>query len=573
MRHGLAALAALLIAAISPSALSQSVLIEHEYAKKVEAARSVAHLSSSSFGNQTSESTGQTVFSTFDVDLPGNNKLPVRFGRRLPIGIRYFDQELSGLGSWDVEVPYIEGTFSKLYGWSVAHANSPNRYKRCSQPSAPMVEGGAFTADDFFHGYNIHVPGVLDGSLLIDTIAYEDPTDGKTYPWILKSMDRVGCLPSLKNGHPGEGFVLLTKDGVRYHFDFMVERKASTLDKSGQGKCAGDVTCAALRLQRTRLFLLASRIEDRFGNHVDYQYDAQGRPLSITANDGRAITVQYGSNTVTVSAHGQVWLYTMQQGYLASVRNPDGSEWKYTPFGMPTQVSGVWNPGPGLLPSESFNPDDDCLAPRGTGNYWGSVNFEVTHPSGAKGDFEFWGHTFYRSHVMYTCNIVFTNVEGTSGHALVITPNYYDVTSLLKLTVSGSGISPEITGYDYGVEFYPYCNAIFSANGQPAGPACNAQGYVEDPCVGPYAECTDSIGRWVTTTRPDGSKVKKRFGVKYGVNEGLLLAEEVLDSTGAVVRRVDYQHLPEAVASQQAFGSVVGIPTYTSDPLAAMMRP
>lgn len=575
MRHGFAVLAGLILLASTTFAQAQSVMVEVEYGKKVHAAKSVDHLNSTAFGNQTSDSTGQTVFSTFDVDLPGNNKLPVRFGRRLPIGIRYFDQELSGLGSWDVEVPYIEGTFSKQYGWSVDIANSPNRYKRCTRPSAPMVEGGAHTTDDFFNGYNIHVPGLLDGSLLIDTTAYQDPTDGKTYPWILKSMDRVGCLPSLKNGHPGEGFVLLTKDGIRYYFDFMVERKASTLQKGAKG-CDGGLNaapCAALALQRKRLFLLATRIEDRFGNYVDYQYDALGRPQSIIASDGRAITAQYGENSVSVSAHGRTWLYTMDQGYLASVRNPDGSEWKYTPFGMPTQVPGLWNPGPDLLPSESFNPDDHCLTPRGTGNYWGNVNFQVTHPSGAKGDFEFWGQTFYRSNVFYTCNIIFTNVEGTSGSAQVITPNYFDTTSLLKLSISGPGISPEITRYEYGVEFYPYCNAIFSANGQPAGPACSEQGYVEDPCVGPYAECTDSLGRWVTTTRPDGTKIRKRFGVKYGVNEGMLLAEELLDSTGAVVSHTDYQYLPDAVAGNQSFGSVVGYPTYTADPMASIMRP
>jgi hypothetical protein len=117
MRHGLALFAVLIFVFSASFAHAQGVTVEFEYGKKVNAAKSLDHLNSTSFGNQTSDSTGQTVFSSFDVELPGNNKLPVRFGRRLPIGIRYFDQELSGLGNWDVEVPYIEGTFSKLYGW------------------------------------------------------------------------------------------------------------------------------------------------------------------------------------------------------------------------------------------------------------------------------------------------------------------------------------------------------------------------------------------------------------------------------------------------------------------------
>jgi RHS repeat-associated protein len=572
MRHGLAVFAAFIFAAIGSIAQAQNVGVEYEYAKKVETAKSVSHLTSTSFGNQTSDATGQTVFSMFDVDLPGNNKLPVRFGRRLPIGIRYFDQELSGLGNWDVEVPYIEGTFSKLYGWSVGHTSTSYRYNRCSHPDAPVVEGWTFTSADIFHGYNIHVPGVLDDTLLIDTTAYQDPTDGKTYPWILKSMDRLGCLPSLKNGYPGEGFVLLTKDGTRYYFDFMVERKAPTLRKGSKG-CEGDggATCASLSLARTRLFLLATRIEDRFGNYVDYQYDAQGRPQSIVASDGRSITAQYGSSSVTVSAHGNTWLYTLQNGHLASVRNPDSSEWKYTPFGAPTQILG-WEPGPDLLPSESFNPDDHCLTPSGIGYYWGGVNFEVTHPSGAKAAFELHGKTFYRSRVQYSCNILFMSADGTSGSANIITPNYFDVFSLVKMAVSGAGMPVETTNYVYGVEFYPYCNAIFSANGQPASPACNDLGYIEDPCAGPYAQCTDSVGRWVIISKPDGTKVRKRFGVIHGVNEGQLLAEEILNSQGVVVRRTDYQYLPDAAAASQAFGSDVGIPTI-SDPMAPKVRP
>ncbi len=197
MRHGLAIVVAFIFAIIGPVVQAQSVGVEYEYAKKIETAKSVAHLTSTSFGNQTSDATGQTVFSTFDVDLPGNSKLPVRFGRRLPISIRYIDQELAGLGNWDVEVPYIEGTFSKLYGWTVGNASVPYRYNRCSHPDAPAVQGGAFAPTEVFHGYNIHVPGVLDDSLLIDTLAYRDPTDGKVYPWILKSMDRLTCLPTL----------------------------------------------------------------------------------------------------------------------------------------------------------------------------------------------------------------------------------------------------------------------------------------------------------------------------------------------------------------------------------------
>lgn len=545
-------------------ARAENTRIEYEYPKKIEAANKISHLTSTSFGNSTDVATGKTVFSAFDVDLPGSNNLPVRFGRRLSIDYRFFDQELGGVGNWDVEVPYIEGTFSDLSGWTVGNAAASYRYNRCSHPDAPAIEGGTFTAYEVWHGYRIHVPGVLDDSLLIDTSASTDPTDGKVYPWILKSMGRLGCLPSLKNGHPGEGFVLLTKDGTRYYFDYMVERKANTLRK-GPKACDGGGTCASLSMRRKRLFLLATRIEDRFGNHVDYQYDSTGRPLSISASDGRLISIQYGANAITVSAHGQVWAYTLESGHLVSVKNPDNSAWRYPPFGVPTQIIG-WDESPGddLLPPETFNPDFYCLYAQ-PNLYGGAFQFEVTHPGGAVANFEFSGRTFYRSGVMHQCDITYTSVDGSQGAAHVVTPNYFGVFALSKLSVRGSGLSLEETGYDYAHEFYPYCDAMYSSTGEYITPRC-----YEDPCS--HGDCTDPVGRWVTVTRPDGTKQRKRFGVIYAVNEGRLLAEEVLDASGNVVRRVDYQYLPDGVLTAQAFSPYAGIPV-SVDPMQGRVQP
>ncbi len=549
------------------AAQAENTRIEYEYQKKIDAANTMAHLSSTSFGNQTDEATGRTIFSTFDVDLPGNNDLPVRFGRRLGIDYRFVDQELGGLGNWDVEVPYIEGTFSDLSGWTVGSGTASYRYNRCSHPDVPAVEGGSFTPYEVWHGYNIHVPGVLDDSLMIDTTTNVDPTDGNSYPWILKSFDRIGCLPSLKNGQAGEGFVLLTKTGARYYFDFMVERKANTLRKGSKG-CAGEgqSLCASLSMKRKRLYLLATRIEDRFGNHVDYQYDATGRPLSITANDGRAISVQYSSNAIVVSASGRSWRYSLNNGQLVSVKSPDNSEWKYSPYGMPTQVIG-WDVdgGPDNLPLEYFSPDSDCLysAPAQYGS--GLFDFQVTHPSGAVANFTFDGHRFYRSGVLYQCEITYTSSDGTQGAAHVTTPNYFGVYSLAKLSISGPGVPVADTTYEYSIEEYPYCDAISSVTGEYVSPRCN-----EDPCS--QGDCSDPVGRWVTETRPDGTKQRRRFGVIYAINEGRLLAEETLDSSGGIVRSVEYQYVPDGVLGSQVFPFYPGIPI-SSDPMKGRVQP
>ena len=81
----------LLLIALSVPALShaQAVLHDAEYQKKIKAATDIGASAADAFGNSTSDSTGKTVFSNVDIDLPGNNALPVRFGRRLPIEPRY----------------------------------------------------------------------------------------------------------------------------------------------------------------------------------------------------------------------------------------------------------------------------------------------------------------------------------------------------------------------------------------------------------------------------------------------------------------------------------------------------
>src|SRR5690554_6088102 len=54
-----------------------------EYRKRVEAAQNISPLEHGLFGEQVSLYNGSTTFSVTDIDLPGNNALPVRLARRL----------------------------------------------------------------------------------------------------------------------------------------------------------------------------------------------------------------------------------------------------------------------------------------------------------------------------------------------------------------------------------------------------------------------------------------------------------------------------------------------------------
>jgi RHS repeat-associated protein len=593
---------------------AQEVTLAQEFGEKIRAAQVQAPLQADAFGNSINDATGQTVFSNVDIDLPGNSALPVRLGRRLPIEPRYIQEELGGLGNWDIDVPYIEATFSRTYGWSISVSTDPNRFRRCTYASPPVVEGALFSSEEVFHGYRVHIPGVLDDLMMANANNHPNPTDGKSYPWVVGAQARVSCLPSIKNGQAGEGFVVHLPDGVRYRFDFPVERTAPTLRK-------GPKYIPGYTMPRKRIFMLATRIEDRFGNHVDLQYGSTGQLLSVTANDGRQITLQPVVNGYVATANGRQWQYQIQSGYLTAVINPDGSRWTYSPFG--TYSPRVDTPDD-TLALDYFSPESFCQANQQYPDYMGTASFSVTHPGGARATFDFAGHVFGRSRVQYMCVIDFfdhqvqrgnwmltmmyrdrafsdavrewvrciangttreqqngcgsisdyyveyqpINEEGTedvSGYARILVPNTFPSMALTRMEVTGAGLSPLVTQYSYQHQQFGYCDLYDHQTGLPSGPRCS-----EDPCAD--GSCTDSVGRWTDITLPGGDRVRKRFGVVYGVNEGLLLEEQILDAQGRLMRHVVYRYIDGADTSAQPFNRRVGY-SHTPDPMQGMLMP
>ena len=64
---------------------SSPVTPHTEYYKKIKSGEGLAPLTSSLFGDSISPSSGSTEFVVTDIDLPGNNALPVRLQRRLAV--------------------------------------------------------------------------------------------------------------------------------------------------------------------------------------------------------------------------------------------------------------------------------------------------------------------------------------------------------------------------------------------------------------------------------------------------------------------------------------------------------
>lgn len=385
-----------------------------DYAQKVQARRTAALDASEAFGEQISYLDGGTRFSATDISIPGNNALKVELTRSRQIDERYFISgsrlfDFGSLYDWQLEAPFLEGTFTS-HGWTMAAEGNPSRNARCSLQQAPYSAIlGDFYIEKMWSGYNLHLPGQPARLMLKAAAAIPMPADGQTYPWAADGDIRIRCLPQLKNGAPGEGFLAVMPDGTRYYFDTMITRQMPNF---------------RLRTYHTvpqyKVYLAASRVEDQQGNWVTYTY-VNDNLTSIQSNDGRRIDLAYqNGRMVSATTAGRTWQYQYREptsttdGGLAAVILPDATRWSYDWVGS---VRPAWM----APPQEGTTPCDTII-----GEVTGPYAYTVTHPGGARATFSFAYKTIFRS----TLDACYSPVQ----------PNYYSVWSLTDRVVTGAGL-------------------------------------------------------------------------------------------------------------------------------------
>ncbi len=475
-----------------------------------------------------------------DVDLPGNNALKVQVARRFKIEERSGVKDRPGFGEWELDVPYVHGVYAHGEDDDEIWIASDGSTNRCSVVGAPPSAGG-FTAEEFWHGASLHLPGQGDMELLVnDQPSLPTITSGGPYPWITKGFIRLECTDGLALGSPGQGqgFLAITPDGVRYTFDHMIVRETASLTKpfANNGN----------PLLRDRVYLMATEVKDRFDNTVTYGYTGD-KLTTITSSDGRSITLFYGNDDridevrVNSTPTPRSWFYLYQtsglppgvpESLLQSVTRPDGSTWNYeiTVGGFAYTPSALKSGDPGT-----------CLEPALPKQ--GVLQYKITHPAGAIGTFDF----SFRRHYRVLSSQSQVICTGQESYYTLLFPNYFDVWSLSQKTLSGPAVpSPLTWGYDYGDD---------------AG--------VLVPC----GSCDPA--KEVTVTEPDGARVISRFGVLFEINEGRLLEEEVKAPPSATppndtLRKTVHEYASAAGTYPDIYGRslITGF-----DPVANRIRP
>lgn len=535
-----------LVLVIASAGASAQVSVYSEQGKLFRAPNAVATLGNDLFGDKVNLYTGGLEFVQTDVSLRGNNALPVSVGRRLKAGTNALEGGL--FGRWDLDIPHLHGTFSQLRKWSASGATAG---ARCSSFGAPPTVSGSsgspstWAGTEYWNGSFLYVPGVGDQELLKRSASYtEQPADGFTYPVVTRDHWAVRCLPAMAAGNPepGEAFVAVSPDGTRYQFDWLVWRNIPQISKTGPGpesaaaagppiaassetsdgvtNATDNVTTAAPVapsiiqgnvLNRVEVWILPTKVTDRFGNTVTYTYDTTNRwkLRSIVSSDGpagspRTITLSYTTpsltegNLVTAVSDGtHTWTYaydgTLPHSNLTTVTQPDGATWK---------LAGITP----LLNNIDYLGNGSCESPGVLNPY--VLNGYMEHPSGARADFTLTPTSHGRSQVPRNCRY-----DVNAETEIPFYPYLFDTYALTSKKLSGPGLATLEwkTNYPTATPSWDTC------------PTCPSSKTVE-------------------VVQPDGAVTKHTFGTKFQATEGQLENTENLETDGSVLRTTALQY-------------------------------
>lgn len=503
------------------AAQSSSPITPHtEYFKRIRTGEMVSPLTSELFGEKISLASRSTEFVVTDIDLPGNDALPVRLQRRLAVQSFKDRDPWGGFGSWDVDIPHIQGTFTLTDKWNVSSNGATQRCGQLFTPKVPTV----VNTYEVWSGNTAHIPGESDQELLYIGGAATNPrpTDGAVYNWGTRGSLRFSCLPATANGYPGEGFLGVDGNGNRYFFNVGAERRIGALE-IGQ-----------YVIGMVRVYLLASRVEDRHGNWVAYDY-AGDKLTGIRGSDGRSIAINYaGDRIVSATAHGRTWNYeynerTSALGFsqwpsLRAVVQPDGTRigyeysWQDSGYGGLNPEYGIWDGNPQLCTKPGFEASSFTLV--------------ATHPAGTRGQFDF-------TYVRNPRTGIPQNACGTVGGRYYqrVAPSI-DVYAIKSKTLSGPGLAPQTWTYERG----GYDSGIVNSS-------------------------------TTTVVEPDGTRHHHVFGIKVDENEGQLLQQAVTAPDGTLVQVTTNTYMTAAEAALMPFPDSNGMMSAADDTFSTRNRP
>lgn len=428
-------------------------------------------------GERIDLSTGAITFSHTDVVIPGPAGLDIVISRSWRGGRRQLHS--MSMGDWELELPRIQTYAVRTRGIGLQFSTSWGQGEACSgefYPSPVRSDGTSNSRviypQEYFNGVDLIVPGRGVEKLL--TIA-----DGHR----TRSNWRLRCFT---NDDGREGFIGQSPDGLEYTFDVETSRAGHTIKSD------------FVPVPIYNLYMYVSKIRDRFGNEIHYQYLSD--KIRITATDGRVVTINYNADDVisSIETSQGTWIYgytkdSYGRSKLTAATLPDGSAWALDLASAAYGAGSLAQPG---LICEPINV---------------TYQARLTHPNGTRGTFTirptYHGRTNARKPGL--------GEPGTT-HCFVV-----GSLSGKVLEVPGSGTFTWAYNYSKNQGSARESSLIAEA----------PQGVTVRPDLDPRDVKTTSV------VAPDGSKTVYHFLRRWDAKEGHRVSTEYYDTNGTMLLR------------------------------------
>lgn len=506
------------------------------------------------FGETVDLNTGTLSLQQVDVSIPGNFDIPVEF-RRIFRGGRYASFTNLDLGEWAIAIPNINTTIIYDNITSQRFSGNWGTGNMCSGGYTPanflVGPSDLKAASDYWSGETLDIPGVATERIQVKNFNQR----------FIKNW-RFSCITTTFNGVALEGIKATSPQGITYEFN--LPRLIPAQPITGRDGANNEHL-----VPKYNAFLLVTKITDRFGNHVNYNY-TNGELTSITSSDNRTISIAYETNAFqknrvkSVTASDQTWTYEyknsthpLNNDSLISVTRPDSRKWQFDIANAHDVAPGSlkatdidyyyvtrWSDGGlgGNVTSLSHMFQRQCTLPKSADSSPYNSGY-IIHPNGARLDLGFRGTLFGRSEVPATISDYRWGIMRANELC-------FATYSIVNKKLSGPGLQPMSWTYSYSQNKGGWEASAWGINdyAEPlTGLAATPTGYrLEDL-------------RSTTITSPDGSKTKHVFSRKWDFTDGQEVATESYDTNGTtLLQRVERQFSASPTGGNAGFESFTG---------------
>lgn len=496
-------------------------------------------------GDSYNPADGSVLFQVTDISIPGNFDLPVELTRWIPVE----DMMTSDLAGWTWNIPFIRGYYIKHHGnGGTVTASEPTAGlavgKNCDGSYAGVLNvsnrfegwGYGLYPSSYWDGKLLHIPGKTSEKFL------ERPGFPSPSHQVTKSNYYIeACINS--NVENEQGMLVRGPDGTKYTFNQI---------KTYPGEYVG----YASPVQKYNKLIMVSRIEDRFGNFVNYNYNSNGDLESIVASDGRQINVYYESYVNSIGktysraayaeANGRRWKYIYsptenpiyRKNMLSEVKLPDESKWKYDDhiYDLAFRVS---TPGSyGVSEEVRINNQRIQAQCHKTTVTPAEFSTTVVSPTGVSTQYTFRNVYHGRAEVnpqLYPRNYPgsgFGNSGGTVYHIRNMSCKISH--SLISKVISGAGLASQNWSYNYSGGAGSYQSGHPLNQVVISGPPLNLQGYPSNITNAQHVNTT-------MVTGPDSKIIYYVDRLFQSPTEGDIVAEDHKSlSDNSLLKRVEY---------------------------------